>query len=524
MDGVTTIQARAPALRFSWRISPLQLGSALVVLALAVRVIGLGMRPMWLDEAFSDWFSGQSWHYLWAVLPTYEAHPPFYYSLLKLWRQLFGDGAVALRALSVLFGAASVPVVMAIAFEQERGHDSGRRLLNAGAAGLLVACSPLLVVVGQEARPYPLLIFAYSVAILGLVRLARQFRDGGAGSGPSWILLVLGTELTLWAHALGFLYAACLAAALAPAWLRRPISNERIARGLFAGLAIALLYLPCLLMIAGRASDWRANWLRWNPDMLLQLIGLYSVPAGQLTAGALAASVAMLLLIKRALQGAVEGRGWNSDRAMLLLWLGPAILSALVSAFAVPVFLARTLAATLVPAYLAMAGALARTPSRRERMIVAAVLCITLVPIAVQSALRAPAERWDSVSAYLDRNVSAGDQVWLYPADSALPLGKVGGHIPGTVRAVPAPFPTLGVNGPMRAGWPAMVSVTAGQAAKLASDPALKTVPTIWLVTRQSGIFDPAGDMPAALSRVRRPGQLQEWGYITVRPYSAQPR
>ena len=41
----------------------------------------------------------------------------------------------------------------------------------------------------------------------------------------------------------------------------------------------------------------------------------------------------------------------------------------------------------------------------------------------------------------------------------------------------------------------------------------------IWLVTRQSGIFDPDGDMPAALARVRRPGPAQSWGYISVQPY-----
>ena len=46
----------------------------------------LGGRNLWLDEAFSAWFSERSLHYLWTVLPTYEAHPPFYYSLLKVWR------------------------------------------------------------------------------------------------------------------------------------------------------------------------------------------------------------------------------------------------------------------------------------------------------------------------------------------------------------------------------------------------------------------------------------------------------
>jgi len=43
--------------------------------------------------------------------------------------------------------------------------------------------------------------------------------------------------------------------------------------------------------------------------------------------------------------------------------------------------------------------------------------------------------------------------------------------------------------------------------------------PVIWLVTRQSGIFDPNDDLPAALARVRRAGPMEEWGYINVRPY-----
>ena len=55
---------------------------------------------------------GAELDYLWHVVPTYEAHPPFYYSLLKLWRSLFGGDAVALRSLSVLLSAAAtVPVV-----------------------------------------------------------------------------------------------------------------------------------------------------------------------------------------------------------------------------------------------------------------------------------------------------------------------------------------------------------------------------------------------------------------------------
>jgi hypothetical protein len=70
-----------------------------------------------------------------------------------------------------------------------------------------------------------------------------------------------------------------------------------------------------------------------------------------------------------------------------------------------------------------------------------------------------------------------------------------------------------------RAGSPAVVSVTSDQAAKFAGDSSVKEVPVIWLVTRQSAIFDPAGNMPVALAQVRRPGPKQHWGYISVTPY-----
>jgi hypothetical protein len=63
------------------------------------------------------------------------------------------------------------------------------------------------------------------------------------------------------------------------------------------------------------------------------------------------------------------------------------------------------------------------------------------------------------------------------------------------------------------------VSVTAKQATIIVSDPALRDIPVIWLVTRQIGIFDPKNDLANALGRVRRRGAAQDWGYISVTPY-----
>ena len=522
MDAAPAFNPQLPALRWNWRASPLQLALLLALLALGLRMIGLGSRPLWLDEAYSAWFSSRTWHDLWTVVPTYEPHPPFYYSLLKLWRSVFGSEPAALRGLSVLFSTLTVPVVVAIAFEQERQAKTGRPVLRAFVAAMLFACSPLLMFLDQQARPYPMMIFAYSVAILGLLRLMRKFAAGGAGGWQSWTLLAIGTELTLWSHGLGVLYALCLAAALLPAWLKQP-RRARILRGAGVAAVIGLFYLPCLLMMLSRTGDWANGWLSWHPLMLLLLAGLYAVPVEALNVGTAVAALVLLLLVKRAIGSAIATRGWSVERAMLLLCLGPPLLAVAISALFFPVFLLRTLAPTLVPAYVAIGGAIARTPAPRERFALTAALCITLLPSAIQTALRPASERWDEVNAFLAGHVRAGDQVWLYPNDSVLPLTEAAGPggLPYRVRSLPAAFPALGAPGPRRLGSPAVPSLTRVQAHAVAADPAIRRIPTVWLVTRQSGLVDPDNDLPSELARTRRPGPMQKWGFIDVQPYYA---
>ena len=494
----------------------------LIVLAAAVRVVGLGARPLWLDEGYSVYAVERSWHDLWTIVPSYETHPPFYYSVLKLWSTLFGTSAVAVRSLSVLFSVATVPVVIAAALEREKQDPSERPLLRAGIAGLLAACSPMLVYLDQQARPYALMVLAYSVAILGLLKLLREFRAGGAGSIASWALLTAGTVLTLWSHNLGILYAFCLAVALAPAWLTGPTNPSRIIRGLVAALAILLLYAPCLIITARQVGSWGTSWLTWEPSKLLELVPFYSIPVEALTLGSAVAALIMLLLIKRAIQHDAAGSGWTSGRALLALWWGPTILAVTISALYIPVFLARTLAATLVPAYLALGGVVARTPSPRERMFLAAALSIILVPTAVQTALQPAPEKWDQVAAYLGHAVQSNDEVWIYPNDSILALGKAAPAAAYRIRQLPAAFPAVTFKGVNRSGSPATPSMTQQQAQLVANDPRIRAIPTVWLVTRQIWVFDPSANLERALARSRRAGRVEKWGYIEVRPYYAK--
>jgi hypothetical protein len=346
----------------------------------------------------------------------------------------------------------------------------------------------------------------------------RQFGEGSDGSWSSWLMLGAATEVELWAHGLGLLYAGCLALALFPAWLRSPMSRDRLIRGLAVAAAVAVAYVPCLLMILGRAGDWGTGWLSWTPLMLVQLFGIYGVPFEAITAGSAVAALVLLLLAKRAIQSAIVTPQWNDERALLLLWLGPPLIAAAVSQLAVPVFLPRTLSATLAPFYVAVGAALARTAGSKERTYLAAALAVTLLPTAVQIATRPAPEPWGEVRAYLAGHVAPSDQVWLYPNDSALPLDAAGPNL-YSLRGIPGDYPAVGFKGPIRAGSPAVVSLTRDQAQATAADPKLRSVRVIWLVTRQSGLFDPENELPSALAKLRGPGPVQRWGYIAVQPF-----
>ncbi len=104
---------------------------------LAAAIAGAALRawhitgdPLWLDEAYSAYAAGKGFRFLWHVVPLYETHPPFYYTLLRLWTLGFGDGLMALRALGLLCGIATLAAA-AVAMPFMRG----RAVPTAGAPG-----------------------------------------------------------------------------------------------------------------------------------------------------------------------------------------------------------------------------------------------------------------------------------------------------------------------------------------------------------------------------------------------------
>lgn len=168
------------------------------------------------------------------------SHSPFYYALLAGWSRLAGWSQVALRYLSLLFGA------MSIAFMYRFVADATDRR-TAWLAAALFASSAIISIYFHELRSYSLWI------LLGLALAWQYWRLAVAAkeSAASLVALAATTGAMLYAHPLspfvllGFGVHHLMLAAKGRAW-RRVI----VAWG--AGIASYLPYL--LLVLAGVAA------------------------------------------------------------------------------------------------------------------------------------------------------------------------------------------------------------------------------------------------------------------------------
>ncbi|HNB51267.1 MAG TPA: glycosyltransferase family 39 protein [Anaerolineales bacterium] len=144
-----------------------------------LRLLLLDRQDVWLDEAFSVWLARQSVGAMLHWVAQIDQHPPLYYLLLHAWISLNGDTPYAVRLLSALFGAGTIPMIYLI----------GKRLSGDGvglAAATLLALSPFHIRFGQEARMYTLLTFNVSVALYALVRLLTDPRAGQPIGSQFW--------------------------------------------------------------------------------------------------------------------------------------------------------------------------------------------------------------------------------------------------------------------------------------------------------------------------------------------------
>ena len=471
-------------------------------------------EPLWLDEAYSAYAAGKGWAFLWHVVPRYETHPPFYYSLLRLWSLGFGDSLPGLRALGIVCGIATLPVAALAAREIGRAAKmAGPPLILAALA--LAALSPSLVEMTREVRPYPVMILVYGVAILAILRLGRRTAAGGAIAGGDFAFYLAALALVLWLHNLGPLLGLALGLALLAMVLRRSLGRADWLWLVGGHLLVALVYLPALMIMLDQAPTWiSSTWLKFTfTGLWLRVALLYATP------GAAELGVALLLALAGcfALARGAEGRriGFALASAAFL----PVILSITLSALVAPVFIVRTMTPVVVPAILLMATGAAGLAGRWRWPALAALLLLLVQMASVDLRARQgpPMQDWYGAARWLAARYRPGDIILAYPNEGALPFNRAARDLKLDLptRAIPTAVPSLDAPG----GWHptgsrGVVSLPRDQLRAIARQTGDR--PTVWLLRLGPWAYDKGDVLLEELERGRTRAGMWRSGPIDI--------
>ena len=484
-----------------------------------LRFQGLARDPFWLDEAYSAFAAAHDWHFLWTVVPTYETHPPVYYSLVHLWRAMFGDGVLALRLPGAILGAFTIAAI-GVAGAALARLGQGRAFRLAAAAAALASVHPELVMMSRQVRPYPVMILVYALALIPLVAIARARGDGKPLPRGSLAGYAAAELAMLWLHSLGPLFAGAMGLALLAVCDLRRLDRRGWAWLVASQAAAILLWLPGALILAAQAQSWVAStWLVFRPEQLWTSLGqLYtgwSRPARWL---------GLLLGLAGAVQMGTRVRERPMLAALLLLGIVPVAASLALTLAVAPVFLVRTLSPVAAPALLLIArGACPRGLARHLALLPLAALLLVLARIDRDITAAPPMQDWYAALRWLGPRAGAGDEIWAYPNEGALPLAYAMRDLAATgsgprlrVRAVPTIVPATGWRGVHPTGSMGVVSLFPDQIAALAASPQACAPRTLWLLRLGPWAYDKGDRMLNALAARRERVGAQRWGPIDI--------
>jgi mannosyltransferase len=208
---------------------------AVSAVGVSLRFCRLGQNSLWTDEIGSlQTASERFWTIPQAALGGDAFEPPLYFWLLHLIMAGFGDGEVALRLLSAIAGALTIPLIWLLVWELSRQRQVA--MLSA----TFLALNPLHLWYSQEARPYALMVFFGTAAFLGLARSLRE------PSLWSWALFIVGSSLAMVTHMVGV-----VVPMIALIWVLLRADRARTLRPTILAVATSLLLIgPSYIMLA----------------------------------------------------------------------------------------------------------------------------------------------------------------------------------------------------------------------------------------------------------------------------------
>lgn len=244
--------------RKNWRLVATISVVAAVSIYVAITWSQIDRWSIWFDESFGAFLVRFNLFDI-ARYTAFDVHPPLYYWLLKGWTEVFGSTDVALRSLSIVFGAGTI-IMGFLLTKKMFGRRASLIVLP------LLALSPMLIRYGFEARMYTLAALIVLAATYVLV-LAEQ-----KNSRKLWVWYGVLVAAGMWTH-----YFTALV--FAAQWIWRYVKKRSDGhRGkalvkvffdrnwLTAYLTAFILYLPWLPFLAKQLQTVQASGF-WIPQI-----------------------------------------------------------------------------------------------------------------------------------------------------------------------------------------------------------------------------------------------------------------
>jgi mannosyltransferase len=294
-----------------------------VVVAAGVVARFVAASHLWLDEALTVNIASVPLSQLTEAL-RHDGSPPLYYAVLHFWMQLFGEGTIAVRALSGVCSVACLPLAWRVG-ERVGGRTVATSFL------VLLALSPFAVQYATEARMYSM---AMLLVLAGGLTIANLLERPSRGLCVA-VAFVTGALLLTHYYALYTVAAVGLVLAW-HAWRGEERAGAR--RALLSMVAGSLLFLPWVPVLLYQAAHTGAPWGTTGRGVRTVIDTLGVLVSGYRDAGPVPLLLALGLIVLAVFGRAVGRRRFEIDlvgrepgRTLAVLTFGGLLLAVAVS-------------------------------------------------------------------------------------------------------------------------------------------------------------------------------------------------
>ncbi len=224
---------------------------AILVLAMALRLFGIGFQGAWLDELHTLIESDPklSLRQFNDVIMFREGIPHFYFLVIRFLSVVFGDSLILARLVSAFAGIGTVYGVFCL----------GRELYSRNAgyiAALLISVNLFHIEYSQEARSYAMLTFFVVMAFYRLMVFIRvpNYRNA--------VFLGIFAGLIPNAHPIGLVNVVALYVVLFVIMLLRPVPDRKLFFKLtvVSGIIMLAFFFPVYFIVA-KVSGIQSFWI-----------------------------------------------------------------------------------------------------------------------------------------------------------------------------------------------------------------------------------------------------------------------